>query len=137
MDCKVRRCFCCVPVHHAALMIGAIHAFRLFTNIFLGEFFFAASEMFTALAFLAMVWRDSKQTRFVFFVAFCSYVLVINSVELYQRKYPSESEAASRQAHFEAWCQEREPDDDDEGRLACESEVEARMLRDELVFIGV
>ena len=94
-------------------------------------------EVFTAIAFLAMVWKDSKQTRFIFFISYCTYIFVINSVELYLRKYPSEEESVSKHAYFQKWCEENIEDYDYDGMSDCEAKFEARMLRDELIFIGV
>ena len=106
MNCKVRRCLCCVPVHHGTMMIGAIHVFRLIANIALGEYFMALIEIFPALAFIAMIRKDAKQARFIFFVSFCTYASIINLQELYLRKYPSEEERISKQAYFKNWCTE-------------------------------
>ena len=85
-------------------MIGSLHLFRLIANLLLYEFFLAFTELFTAGAFLAMFARDSKKTRMIFFSSYCFYITLINFMELYLRKYPTEEERASKQAYFEKWC---------------------------------
>ena len=92
MGYKVSRCLFCVPVHHAVLMIGSIHLFRFIANLLLYEFLKAFTEIFTAGAFLTMFARDQKKTRMFFFASFCFYITLINFMELYLRKYPTESE---------------------------------------------
>ena len=134
---KAKKCIFCIPVHHGALMIGAIHVFRLLANIALSEFIPALGEIVTAVAFMTMMWRDIKKTRMIFFAAYCSYILVINSMELYLRKYPTQEEQFSKQTWFQNWCNDNIEDYEYSSIDECVTMLEARMLRDELIFIAV
>ena len=97
---------CCIPVHHAALMIGSLHTFRLVGNLFLGEYFLSLTEVVTVAAFLTMVFKNSKDTRHYYFLSYCFYIMLINVMELYLRANPTEVERDSKLAYFTHWCDE-------------------------------
>ena len=137
MTFKVRRCMCCIPVHHAALMIGSIHTFRLVGNLLLQEYTLSLTEIVTVVAFLTMVFRNSKETRMYYFASYCFYIMLINCMELYLRKYPTEVERDSKLDYFNHWCVENIEEYGFEDMHSCRAFEEARMMRDELIFIGV
>ena len=137
MTFKVRRCMCCIPVHHAALMIGSIHTFRLVGNLLLQEYTLSLTEIVTVVAFLTMVFRNSKETRMYYFTSYCFYIMLINCMELYLRKYPTEVERDSKLDYFNHWCVENIEEYGFEDMHSCRAFEEARMMRDELIFIGV
>ena len=128
---------CCIPVHHAALMIGSIHTFRLMGNLLLQEYTLALTEIVTTFAFLAMVFKNSKETRMYYFVSYCFYIMLINCMELYMRKNPNREEQDSKIAYFTSWCDTHIKEYGFEDMNTCRSFEEARMMRDELIFIAV
>ena len=92
---------CCIPVHLAAFMIGSLHTFRLVANMFLQEYYLALTEILIASAFLTMIAKDSKKTRVIFFAQYCFYIMLINAMELYYRRNPTEDERESKLAYFQ------------------------------------
>ena len=137
MGLKPRRCLCCVPVHHAVMIIGAIHTFRLGTNLFFAELQQALFEICTVFAFLAMVWKDQKLTRKTYFASYCFYLLAINIAELYLWKYPTDEETESKQLYFTTWCEENLEVYGYESMAVCKQRFESRMMRDELIYLAV
>ena len=119
------------------MIIGAIHTFRLGTNLLFAELHQALFEICTVLAFLAMVWKDEKLTRKTYFASYCFYFAIINMAELYLMQYPSEAEKESKLLYFTSWCEENIETYAYESMEECKQRFEARMIRDELIYLAI
>ena len=92
MNCKTKKCCCCIPVKIGTYLIGGIHVIYLFLFLYKHAVVDAVLNLFTGMTFITMLLKDSQFTRMVFFAAFVTYVCIFNSLDIYFTLFPWEDE---------------------------------------------
>ena len=60
---KVNKCCCCIKIKSGVYLIGAWHVLMLIAGLFSVNIIRVALEVFTAIAFVVMLFKDTATTR--------------------------------------------------------------------------
>ena len=104
MNCKTKRCCCCVPIKTGTYVIGALHAIYFVLFIMEPNFIGASLNFFCMSTFFAMVFKDSPFTRQIFFTAFATYVFLIAMLNVYFTFFRFEDDEVRFNAAIENQC---------------------------------
>ena len=95
----VSKCCCCIKVKTAVNLIGAWHVLLLIGGLFEIQPVRVSLELFTAIAFIVMLFKDSAATRQFFFATYCVFCVCYNAIFMVKCY-----EAFQKQSEFKAMC---------------------------------
>ena len=77
---EVDKCCCCISIKTGVYIIGAWHILILLGGLFEAQYLRVTIELFTALSFMVMIFRDSIMTRMYFFATYCIFCVIWNII---------------------------------------------------------
>ena len=78
------KCCFCIKVKTAVNLIGAWHVLLLIGGLFEINAVRVTLEVFTAIAFIVMIFKDSATTRQVFFATYCVFCVCYNVIFMFK-----------------------------------------------------
>ena len=77
---EVSKCCCCISIKTGVYIIGIWHMLILTAGLFEAEYVRVTIELFTALSFLFMIFKDSIMTRMYFFATYSVFCVLWNII---------------------------------------------------------